>query len=81
MLEWMELNLYYYDSLQPKLGIINEHECRLALTASQQKRYHISVKISIFDASFHKKRTAFGHFDAIDDQTIMIRKFFEEMWL
>ena len=31
MLEWMGLNFYYYDGLQPKIraGIINEHECRL----------------------------------------------------
>ena len=70
-------------NFQPKLsaGVINEHECRLALTASQQKRYHISVKISIFDDSFYKKMTAIGYFDAIDDQTIRIRKFFEEMGL
>ena len=29
MLEWMGLNFYYYDGLQPKIraGIINEHEC------------------------------------------------------
>ena len=29
VLEWMGLNFYYYDGLQPKmsLGIINEHEC------------------------------------------------------
>ena len=29
MLEWMGLNFYYYDGLQPKMreGIINEHEC------------------------------------------------------
>ena len=29
VLEWMGLNFYYYDSLQPKMstGIINEHEC------------------------------------------------------
>ena len=29
MLEWMGLNFYDYDSLQPKMsaGIINEHEC------------------------------------------------------
>ena len=30
MLEWMGLNFYYYDGLQPKIraGIINEHECK-----------------------------------------------------
>ena len=30
VLEWMGLNFYYYDGLQPKMspGIINEHECR-----------------------------------------------------
>ena len=29
VLEWMGLNFYYYDGLQPKIraGIINEHEC------------------------------------------------------
>ena len=29
VLEWMGLNFYYYDGLQPKMstGIINEHEC------------------------------------------------------
>ena len=29
MLEWMGLNFYHYDGLQPKIraGIINEHEC------------------------------------------------------
>ena len=31
MLEWMGLNFYHYDGLQPKMraGIINEHECTL----------------------------------------------------
>ena len=31
VLEWMGLNFYYYDGLQPKIsaGIINEHECML----------------------------------------------------
>ena len=31
MLEWVGLNFYYYDGLQPKMraGIINEHECIL----------------------------------------------------
>ena len=29
VLEWMGLNFYYYDGLQPEMraGIINEHEC------------------------------------------------------
>ena len=38
------------------------------------------MKICIFDDSFHKKGQI-GHFDAIDDQTIRIRKFFEELGL
>ena len=31
MLEWMGLNFYYFDGLQPEMraGIINEHECSL----------------------------------------------------
>ena len=28
-----------------------------------------------------QKRTGIGHFDAIDDQTVRIRKFFEEIGL
>ena len=37
MLEWMGLNFYYHDGLQPKIraGIINEHECN--------KIFHIST--------------------------------------
>ena len=35
VLEWMGLNFYYYDGLQPEMsaGIINEHECRLTSTS------------------------------------------------
>ena len=33
VLEWMGLNFYYYDGLQPKMraGIINKHECTLSI--------------------------------------------------
>ena len=39
MLEWMGLNIYYYDGLQPKMsaGIINEHECIIRSSSYSQK--------------------------------------------
>ena len=53
----------------------------LGLDGLRQKRYHILVKNWIFDDPFHKKIASIGYFGASDDQTIRIRKFFEEIGL
>ena len=41
VLEWMGLNFYYYDGLQPKMraGIINEHECIIKIGPSTLMPY------------------------------------------
>jgi hypothetical protein len=39
------------------------------------------VKVQIFDEPFHKKMSNTGQFDAIDDQIIRIRIFFEKIRL
>ena len=49
VLEWMGLNFYYYDGLQPEMrvGIINEHEFIVAVTniLCQTKRWFAFIKI------------------------------------
>ena len=71
MLEWMGLNFYYYDGLQPKIraGIINEHECmefkcdslieillRLSTAKYWSESLLISVRIAVLDISNDQKK-------------------------
>ena len=61
MLEWMGLNFYYYDGLQPKIraGIINEHECSTRLVAQMKRRKCKSVRKIIKNGVVHRLRHQF----------------------
>ena len=51
MLEWMGLNFYYYDGLQPKIraGIINEHECMLERKKSLNSEFIAIIAGFLFE--------------------------------
>ena len=58
VLEWMGLNIQYYDGLQPKIraGIINEHECRYqvsSISESSEKKNIIGDTFSDFTTYTH----------------------------
>ena len=73
VLEWMGLNFYYNDGLQPKMraGIINEHECIYSRFATIQvgdsstravvvaRREHHVMSVQEATAVLHHKRPVF----------------------
>ena len=62
VLEWMGLNIQYYDGLQPKMraGIINEHECKF--------------KFQVFLSLQDRKTNSFVHFlGEVNISTILFR--------